>query len=219
MREAGHRVGASVAGDNREIAGINNRVQLSEARRILNDHGVPNAEVIGDPALYYSRDSITAKQHRKRIEERAHHGSQAVGETRPGGDDGYPDAPAGRPTKTRGMAAGGEAAGTTAAAGHTLLAGTRRAEGNEDDDARPAGHTATGDDPSADSGGRADARQWLYWSLIAVTYGCLASALAMMTPWAASLPIATDALPAWRAMAAADRGRLLRALRQAPRTP
>lgn len=37
LREAGHRVGASVAADHREIAGINNRVQLAEARRILND--------------------------------------------------------------------------------------------------------------------------------------------------------------------------------------
>ena len=32
LREAGHRVGASVAGDHREILGINNRVQLAEAR-------------------------------------------------------------------------------------------------------------------------------------------------------------------------------------------
>ena len=36
LREAGHRVGAAVAGDHREIAGINNRVQLAEARRMLN---------------------------------------------------------------------------------------------------------------------------------------------------------------------------------------
>ncbi|MFE7431246.1 NTP transferase domain-containing protein, partial [Streptomyces sp. NPDC057545] len=36
LREAGHRVGACVAGDHREILGINNRVQLAEARRLLN---------------------------------------------------------------------------------------------------------------------------------------------------------------------------------------
>ncbi len=36
LRDAGHRVGASVAADHREIAGINNRVQLSEARGLLN---------------------------------------------------------------------------------------------------------------------------------------------------------------------------------------
>ncbi|MEV3870884.1 bifunctional UDP-N-acetylglucosamine diphosphorylase/glucosamine-1-phosphate N-acetyltransferase GlmU [Streptomyces sp. NPDC049906] len=36
LREAGHRVGASVAADHREIAGINNRVQLAEAREVLN---------------------------------------------------------------------------------------------------------------------------------------------------------------------------------------
>ena len=54
LREAGHRVGASVAGDHREIAGINNRVQLSEARRILNDRLLTGAMLAGvtviDPA-------------------------------------------------------------------------------------------------------------------------------------------------------------------------
>ncbi|MDX2816843.1 bifunctional UDP-N-acetylglucosamine diphosphorylase/glucosamine-1-phosphate N-acetyltransferase GlmU [Streptomyces sp. PA03-5A] len=54
LREAGHRVGASVAGDHREIAGINNRVQLAEARRILNDRLLHRAMLEGatimDPA-------------------------------------------------------------------------------------------------------------------------------------------------------------------------
>ncbi|MCB5180356.1 bifunctional UDP-N-acetylglucosamine diphosphorylase/glucosamine-1-phosphate N-acetyltransferase GlmU [Streptomyces antimicrobicus] len=36
LREAGHRVGASVGKDHREILGINNRVQLAEARALLN---------------------------------------------------------------------------------------------------------------------------------------------------------------------------------------
>jgi bifunctional UDP-N-acetylglucosamine pyrophosphorylase/glucosamine-1-phosphate N-acetyltransferase len=54
LRGAGHRVGASVAGDHREIAGINNRVQLAEARRILNDRLLTEAMLAGvtvvDPA-------------------------------------------------------------------------------------------------------------------------------------------------------------------------
>ncbi|MDX2706870.1 bifunctional UDP-N-acetylglucosamine diphosphorylase/glucosamine-1-phosphate N-acetyltransferase GlmU [Streptomyces sp. PA03-6a] len=54
LREAGHRVGASVAEDHREIAGINNRVQLAEARRILNDRLLHRAMLEGatimDPA-------------------------------------------------------------------------------------------------------------------------------------------------------------------------
>ncbi|MET7732820.1 bifunctional UDP-N-acetylglucosamine diphosphorylase/glucosamine-1-phosphate N-acetyltransferase GlmU [Streptomyces sp. NPDC005402] len=54
LREAGHRVGACVAADHREIAGINNRVQLSEARRILNDRLLTAAMLSGvtviDPA-------------------------------------------------------------------------------------------------------------------------------------------------------------------------
>ncbi len=36
LREAGHRVGAVAAADHREILGINDRVQLAEARRLLN---------------------------------------------------------------------------------------------------------------------------------------------------------------------------------------
>jgi bifunctional UDP-N-acetylglucosamine pyrophosphorylase/glucosamine-1-phosphate N-acetyltransferase len=47
LREAGHRVGASVAEDHREIAGINNRVQLAEARRILNDRLLNRAMLAG----------------------------------------------------------------------------------------------------------------------------------------------------------------------------
>ncbi|MDF9813632.1 bifunctional UDP-N-acetylglucosamine diphosphorylase/glucosamine-1-phosphate N-acetyltransferase GlmU [Streptomyces sp. SPB162] len=54
LREAGHRVGAAVAADHREIAGINNRVQLSQARRTLNDRLLNEAMLAGativDPA-------------------------------------------------------------------------------------------------------------------------------------------------------------------------
>ncbi|MEU6854366.1 bifunctional UDP-N-acetylglucosamine diphosphorylase/glucosamine-1-phosphate N-acetyltransferase GlmU [Actinacidiphila alni] len=54
LREAGHRVGAFVAADHREIAGVNNRVQLAEARRVLNDRLLTRAMLDGativDPA-------------------------------------------------------------------------------------------------------------------------------------------------------------------------
>ncbi|MEU4146801.1 bifunctional UDP-N-acetylglucosamine diphosphorylase/glucosamine-1-phosphate N-acetyltransferase GlmU [Streptomyces parvulus] len=63
LREAGHRVGASVAADHREIAGINNRVQLSEARRILNDRLLTEAMLAGvtvvDPASTWVDVSVT----------------------------------------------------------------------------------------------------------------------------------------------------------------
>ncbi|MEV5806411.1 bifunctional UDP-N-acetylglucosamine diphosphorylase/glucosamine-1-phosphate N-acetyltransferase GlmU [Streptomyces parvulus] len=63
LREAGHRVGASVAGDHREIAGINNRVQLSEARRILNDRLLTGAMLAGvtvvDPASTWVDVTVT----------------------------------------------------------------------------------------------------------------------------------------------------------------
>ncbi|MEW2547755.1 bifunctional UDP-N-acetylglucosamine diphosphorylase/glucosamine-1-phosphate N-acetyltransferase GlmU [Streptomyces sp. NPDC047002] len=54
LRGAGHRVGASVAGDFREIVGINNRVQLAEARGLLNRRLLERAMLAGvtvvDPA-------------------------------------------------------------------------------------------------------------------------------------------------------------------------
>ncbi len=66
LREAGHRVGASVAGDHREIAGINNRVQLSEARRILNDRLLTEAMLAGvtviDPATTFIDVTVTFEQ-------------------------------------------------------------------------------------------------------------------------------------------------------------
>ncbi|MDT0466101.1 bifunctional UDP-N-acetylglucosamine diphosphorylase/glucosamine-1-phosphate N-acetyltransferase GlmU [Streptomyces gibsoniae] len=66
LRSAGHRVGASVAGDHREIAGINNRVQLAEARRILNDRLLTEAMLAGvtvvDPATTWIDVTVTFEQ-------------------------------------------------------------------------------------------------------------------------------------------------------------
>ncbi|MFI2642919.1 bifunctional UDP-N-acetylglucosamine diphosphorylase/glucosamine-1-phosphate N-acetyltransferase GlmU [Streptomyces sp. NPDC018610] len=66
LREAGHRVGASVAGDHREIAGINNRVQLAEARRTLNDRLLTAAMLTGvtvvDPATTWVDVTVTFEQ-------------------------------------------------------------------------------------------------------------------------------------------------------------
>jgi bifunctional UDP-N-acetylglucosamine pyrophosphorylase/glucosamine-1-phosphate N-acetyltransferase len=66
LREAGHRVGASVAADHREIAGINNRVQLAEARRILNDRLLTQAMLGGvtviDPATTWIDVTVTFEQ-------------------------------------------------------------------------------------------------------------------------------------------------------------
>lgn len=54
LRDGGHRVGACVVADHREILGINNRVQLAEARRLLNARLLERAMLAGvtvvDPA-------------------------------------------------------------------------------------------------------------------------------------------------------------------------
>ncbi|WP_327290790.1 bifunctional UDP-N-acetylglucosamine diphosphorylase/glucosamine-1-phosphate N-acetyltransferase GlmU [Streptomyces sp. NBC_01198] len=47
LREDGHRVGAYTAPDHREIAGVNNRVQLAEARRVFNDRLLHRAMLDG----------------------------------------------------------------------------------------------------------------------------------------------------------------------------
>ncbi|MYS21067.1 UDP-N-acetylglucosamine pyrophosphorylase /glucosamine-1-phosphate N-acetyltransferase [Streptomyces sp. DvalAA-14] len=63
LREAGHRVGAFVAADHREIAGVNNRVQLAEARRVLNDRLLEQAMLDGatvvDPASTWVDVTVT----------------------------------------------------------------------------------------------------------------------------------------------------------------
>ncbi|MFD9396708.1 bifunctional UDP-N-acetylglucosamine diphosphorylase/glucosamine-1-phosphate N-acetyltransferase GlmU [Streptomyces sp. NPDC060000] len=83
LREAGHRVGASVAADHREIAGINNRVQLSEARRILNDRLLTAAMLSGvtviDPATTWVDVTVTFEQ-----DAVVHPGTQLLGATRLG---------------------------------------------------------------------------------------------------------------------------------------
>lgn len=66
LREAGHRVGAAVTGDYEEIAGINNRVQLAEARRTLNDRLLTEAMLAGvtvvDPASTWIDATVTYEQ-------------------------------------------------------------------------------------------------------------------------------------------------------------
>ncbi|MFB7516376.1 bifunctional UDP-N-acetylglucosamine diphosphorylase/glucosamine-1-phosphate N-acetyltransferase GlmU [Streptomyces sp. NPDC056144] len=63
LREAGHRVGASVAGDHREILGINNRVQLAEARALLNQRLLERAMTAGvtvvDPGSVFVDVTVT----------------------------------------------------------------------------------------------------------------------------------------------------------------
>ncbi|GAA1245376.1 MULTISPECIES: bifunctional UDP-N-acetylglucosamine diphosphorylase/glucosamine-1-phosphate N-acetyltransferase GlmU [Streptomyces] len=80
LREAGHRVGASVAADHREIAGINNRVQLAEARRTLNERLLERAMLAGvtivDPASTWV--DVTVGFERDAI---VHPGTQLLGES------------------------------------------------------------------------------------------------------------------------------------------
>ncbi|WP_078875874.1 MULTISPECIES: bifunctional UDP-N-acetylglucosamine diphosphorylase/glucosamine-1-phosphate N-acetyltransferase GlmU [Streptomyces] len=80
VREAGHRVGAAVAADHREILGINNRVQLAQARRLLNARLLEQAMLAGvtvvDPASTWVDVSVTFEQ-----DATVHPGTQLLGST------------------------------------------------------------------------------------------------------------------------------------------
>ncbi|WP_455359030.1 bifunctional UDP-N-acetylglucosamine diphosphorylase/glucosamine-1-phosphate N-acetyltransferase GlmU [Streptomyces sp. SYSU K21746] len=80
LREAGHRVGAAVGGDHREILGINNRVQLAEARGLLNARLLERAMLAGvtvvDPASTLVDVTVTFEQ-----DAVVHPGTQLLGAT------------------------------------------------------------------------------------------------------------------------------------------
>ncbi len=64
LRAAGHRVGARLAADHRELVGINDRAQLAGARRLLNDRLLERAMVrdgvtIVDPATTWVDAMVT----------------------------------------------------------------------------------------------------------------------------------------------------------------
>ncbi|MET7640327.1 bifunctional UDP-N-acetylglucosamine diphosphorylase/glucosamine-1-phosphate N-acetyltransferase GlmU [Streptomyces sp. NPDC005438] len=65
VRTAGHRVGAAVAADHHEVVGINNRVQLAEARRLLNLRLLERAMLAGvtvvDPASTWLDVDVTVE--------------------------------------------------------------------------------------------------------------------------------------------------------------
>ncbi|MEV6110292.1 bifunctional UDP-N-acetylglucosamine diphosphorylase/glucosamine-1-phosphate N-acetyltransferase GlmU [Streptomyces sp. NPDC051940] len=81
LRAAGHRVGASVAADHREILGINNRVQLAEARRLLNGRLLERAMLAGatvvDPSSTWIDATVTFEP-----DSVVHPGTQLHGATR-----------------------------------------------------------------------------------------------------------------------------------------
>ncbi|MDJ0380586.1 bifunctional UDP-N-acetylglucosamine diphosphorylase/glucosamine-1-phosphate N-acetyltransferase GlmU [Streptomyces sp. G-G2] len=80
LREGGHRVGAAVGGDHREILGINNRVQLAQARALLNARLLERAMLAGvtvvDPASTFVDVSVTFGQ-----DAIVHPGTQLLGAT------------------------------------------------------------------------------------------------------------------------------------------
>ncbi|MFD9303268.1 bifunctional UDP-N-acetylglucosamine diphosphorylase/glucosamine-1-phosphate N-acetyltransferase GlmU [Streptomyces sp. NPDC060048] len=85
LREAGHRVGAAVGADHRQILGINNRVQLAEARALLNARLLERAMLAGvtvvDPASTLVDVTVTFGQ-----DAIVHPGTQLLGTTHVGAE-------------------------------------------------------------------------------------------------------------------------------------
>lgn len=83
LREAGHRVGAAVGTDHRQILGINNRVQLAEARALLNARLLEQAMLAGvtvvDPGSTFVDVTVTFGQ-----DALVHPGTQLLGATHVG---------------------------------------------------------------------------------------------------------------------------------------
>ncbi|MFI5984055.1 bifunctional UDP-N-acetylglucosamine diphosphorylase/glucosamine-1-phosphate N-acetyltransferase GlmU [Streptomyces sp. NPDC051555] len=80
LRTGGHRVGAAVGPDHREILGINNRVQLAEARALLNARLLERAMLAGvtviDPTSTFVDVTVTFGQ-----DAIVHPGTQLLGAT------------------------------------------------------------------------------------------------------------------------------------------
>ncbi|WP_049579526.1 bifunctional UDP-N-acetylglucosamine diphosphorylase/glucosamine-1-phosphate N-acetyltransferase GlmU [Streptomyces sp. SBT349] len=80
LRAEGHRVGAELAADHRELVGINNRVQLAQARRMLNDRLLERAMLAGvtvvDPATTWLDATVTYEP-----DAVVHPGTQLLGST------------------------------------------------------------------------------------------------------------------------------------------
>lgn len=80
LRADGHRVGACLARDHHEIVGINNRVQLAQARRLLNDRLLERAMLAGvtvvDPATTWVDAGVTFEP-----DALVHPGTQLLGAT------------------------------------------------------------------------------------------------------------------------------------------
>jgi len=84
LRAAGHRGGAVVAGDYRDIVGINDRVQLAEARRMLNERLVERAMREGvtvvDPATTWFDVQVTYEPDAVVLPNTQLHGASHLGE-------------------------------------------------------------------------------------------------------------------------------------------
>ena len=84
LRESGHRVGALVADDFRDILGINDRVQLAETRRIMNDRLLDAAMRAGvtvvDPATTWLDVQVTFERDAVVLPNTQLQGSTSLGE-------------------------------------------------------------------------------------------------------------------------------------------
>lgn len=124
-------------------------------------------------------------------------GSPGVpGHAAPGGGAG-PSAGAASP-QDAGEAPAAAAQGHTAAMSPGMRAARERANGPAMAEARAAAALADGEEATDAAAATRDPWQWLYWGLIAVTYGCLGVALVLFSPDRFGLSIGTDAATTWR---------------------
>lgn len=129
-------------------------------------------------------DEAADGQPQERKQRKAPEHGRGPPEPRSGAAAAHPDAHAsGSAVQTQGgIAAGGHTTGP-------VVHGARPAD---------ASHATTRPPDDTPETRLSRRRQWLYWSLILVTYGCLGLALATVSPDLFGLPIAAESLGAWR---------------------
>ncbi|MGY1408404.1 hypothetical protein ACW5EG_02290 [Luteimonas sp. A611] len=151
-----------------------------------------------DSAVRASRVRKNRDQLQQGRSETPDHGSadeQADGQKK-GQRTGTPTSQAGAGAMEAGNAA--ERPAATRAQGETSIAGHTAQRGGALRQADSL-FAAADEHPSSNQDAQQSRRQqWLYWSLIALTYGCLGLALATVAPGLFSLPIAAEASGTWR---------------------
>ncbi|HRO26024.1 MAG TPA: hypothetical protein PLD19_01135, partial [Luteimonas sp.] len=201
-------VGAADSGSSSGLPGMTGAAGLTLAA-IAQPAGTTHANA-PQQALRARKSAANRKPARERVDEGPQddtgdgHRPPQDGRKQRDGAEAHKDARQAAPAAGDGSTDTREAAaGDTAAAGHTTATAPAPPRKEEDGSRREerswwittADENEVEDTPETR---RSRRQQWLYWSLVAVTYACLALALATVAPDLFRLPFAAEHMATWR---------------------